>query len=749
MTIKSLFFCLAVASGLYAQTASEAVLIRAPKPYTRLVDTIQANGGRVTRQFKYIDAIAAQIPVHAITAVSALVPAGAITKDLVVATPAPTNVTAGRTRLVRTGYEDRIHADSARSLGAVEIASMAKANPNAYWANNGISNASTLHAAGFLGQGVVVAVVDSGIRPGFPHISLDNSVIGCEDFVFDGLGCSNLGNSFHGTFVAGMISANANFAFPVNSALRNAVLAECPSCFADPPVNTQIPMVGSAPSSSIYAFRVFGPSGSTATSVVMTALERVIELREQYDAGNPLGSNIQVCNMSLGGTTLNPGADLFDSLVDVALAKGIVPVISAGNSGPSSITVGSPGTALGALTVGAASLAHNERIFRRLQYGPADGALYRPFLGTQTAYFSSRGPNADGRIDPDVTVNGFANYGQGTGAPPFDISIGSGTSFSAPTVAGIAALLRQKFPGATARQIRNAIIASANPALLADGSTELDRGAGYVDAAAASALLTSGTVPDTAPKPPNAAKDVKVNIENGSSLNVRDGLVKQSISGLKPGQRADILYRIAPNTKSVVIDLANVTPALPPGQQNQLFGDDILLAVHSSKTSEVGDGGDYKFMGFTSGTTFTLNNPESGIMRITVSGDWTNAGAISANLTVHSITDPLPAFSQQGKIGHGQFLVLPVNVPAGKAQAEFRLGWREDWGRIPTNDIDLYLADPNGAFYLDGATANNPESVTVPNPVAGVWTAYIVGQEVSTGEDKFELRVTVDGKVLK
>ena len=61
------------------------------------------------------------------------------------------------------------------------------------------------------GSGVTVAVIDSGIRPGFPHLTLDGSVVGCEDFVGDALGCSNAGNNGHGTFVAGMISANVNF----------------------------------------------------------------------------------------------------------------------------------------------------------------------------------------------------------------------------------------------------------------------------------------------------------------------------------------------------------------------------------------------------------------------------------------------------------------------------------------------------------------------------------------------------------
>ena len=99
---------------------------------------------------------------------------------------------------------------------------------------------------------------------------------------------------------------------------------------------------------------------------------------------------------------------------------------------------------------------------RRVTFGPVVGNLYRPFLGVQMAYFSSRGPNADGRPDPDVVSNGFDNFGQGYGSDRGSISLGSGTSFATPSVAGVAAVLRQRFPSATARTIRNAIIASAN-----------------------------------------------------------------------------------------------------------------------------------------------------------------------------------------------------------------------------------------------------------------------------------------------
>ncbi len=751
MKLRAATLCIVTGLGsagwLSAADPGERVLIRASKPYNSLVAQIQAKGGRVLYQYKYVNAVAAEIPRNALPSIRSLVGADALTKDEEIAAPRDVDTLRGKGGLIAEPDAQDVAFDSAEVLDAASLANLASVNPAAYLVNNGIANVTGLHAAGNLGEGVTVAVIDSGIRPGFPHISLDGSVVGCEDFVGDALGCSNSGNNGHGTFVAGMISANVVFTLGA-SAFRDAVRAECPACFVNPPTNTQIPMIGTAPLSRIYALRIFGATGGSPTSRILQAVERAIELREKFDAGQAGGANIQVCNMSLGGATIFAGRDLFDTSVDVMIEKGIVPVISAGNAGPSSLTVGSPGSAMSAVTVGAASLAHNERILRRAQLGPVVGPLYRPFMGTQTAYFSSRGPDADGRNEPDVTSNGFANFGQGFGATVGSISIGSGTSFSAPSVTGVAALLRRAFPSATAKQIRNAIIGGANPTLLDDGSTALDQGAGYVDAGAAAALLAGGGVPNALPAPGKFNKSVKVNIEKNTSLNVRDGNVFEAVSGLKPGQRHDILYRVSPNTSQVAITLSGVTPALPPSQQNQLFGDDILLSIHTAKTSAIGEG-DYSFFEFTVGGTFVVNNPETGIMRITVNGDWTNAGEIGASVNVFSTTEPIPQFTAQGKIVSGQTLVFPVNIPAGVSVAEFRAGWREDWGNYPTNDIDLILVAPGGALNFAGATIGNPEVAVVNNPAPGQWLAVVDGFEVATGTDKFELRVALDGTVVK
>jgi hypothetical protein len=547
-----------------------------------------------------------------------------------------------------------------------------------------------------------------------------------------------------------MVSANVIFNFSTTATFLRSVKLNCPSCVTGASQN-QIPMIGTAPLSSIYALRVFGVIGGAPTSRILQAVERVIELREKYDAGQPGGVNIQVCNMSLGGPTLFAGRDLFDQAVNVMLDKGIVLTVSAGNAGPSSLTGGSPGTAFEALTVGAANTVHNERILRDIQFGVGIGPLYRPFGGTQTAYFSSRGPTADGRVDPDVIANGFANYGQGfasltNGNPNTGgISIASGTSFSSPSTAGVAALLRQAFPAATARQIRNAIILAANPNILADGSTELDQGDGYVDAGAAADLIAVGSVPDSTIEPRKPKKSVAQNVRRGTFLEPLKGSVQDHVADLKPGQRADFLYEVAEKTDSVTINLSNFTAG---AIQNALFGDDILLAVHTAKTSAIGEG-DYSFSDFVHNHTLVITDPEPGLMRVTVNGDWTNAGPISADVSIVSTKSGNSRSTDGARINDGQLLAFEVQVPAGVTDAVFSLRWRNNWSRYPTSDVDLILKDPAGHLNFDGATLDSPETVAVHNPAPGTWTIFVDGFELPAGTDKVDLRVSFDGTLVK
>jgi serine protease AprX len=737
------FFLSAAPAQKPSQT--EKVLISIPKPYDRVVSGIQALGGKVHHQYTYIDGIAAEIPFSAMAAVRNLVGPNAMTKDKTLPHPIAAAMDLGRPvwgkQMENVGHSG---FNTIQPMPEDAVASFAASHAGAYVLNTDGIDIQNLHAQGYTGKDVIVAVLDSGIRPGFASLDSGNSIIGGIDFVDDGMGFSNPDNEGHGTFVASMISARAEVDLTGNPALLNAIANYAPSALFH---GSSVALIGSAPASKIYVVRIFGTESEVGTleSTIIDAIQHVIDKRKAYEQGNPDGLDIQVCNLSFGNTTLAAGVDLLDRSVDALLDAGIIPVVSAGNAGPAILTTASPASSYSALTVGSANFARNERIANDISFGEGIGALERPTMDTQIAYFSSRGPNADGRPEPHVVASGFANIGQGYFSTS-DVSIASGTSFSAPIVSGVAAVLRQAFPDASATDIRNAIIASANDSLIKNASA-LDEGNGLVNAKDAFDLLEHGDPRDKkANKDPS--HDVQKNVESGTDLKVQNGTVKMSLEKLQPAERRDILYNVQDATDQVVITLSNVNPSLPPDQQNALFGDDILLFVHSAKTSAIGEVGDYLAGGFTLGGTFTIPDPEPGLLRVSISGDWTNAGTISADVTITSSKNPVP-MTLDGKIADAQFIVVPIDIPGNVKLAEFRLSWDENWGRYPTNDVDLYLIDPDNNVIADAATLRDPELATVMNPIPGAWYLLIDGFDLPAGTDRYRLTVLLDHKVVK
>ena len=199
-----------------------------------------------------------------------------------------------------------------------------------------------------------------------------------------------------------------------------------------------------------------------------------------------VGEGAQVVNSSVGFTVFDDSSgyaidDLDGSTsmatiaAEIAVARGVVVVVSAGNEGAGSwryITV--PADAAGAITVGSVSLS-----------------------SSVIAPFSSRGPTADGRIKPDVvapgqdviTTTGRSASRSGEQRGTFELDeYGrvSGTSFAAPLVSGVCALLKQAHPSWGPAQIAEALRMTATD--LGVSGPDTTYGWGLVDAAAASGL---------------------------------------------------------------------------------------------------------------------------------------------------------------------------------------------------------------------------------------------------------------------
>ncbi|MEO8138661.1 MAG: S8 family serine peptidase [Gemmatimonadota bacterium] len=190
-----------------------------------------------------------------------------------------------------------------------------------------------------------------------------------------------------------------------------------------------------------------------------------------------------VLNMSFGVGNEGEGQARIDQLIDSVLAAhpDVIFTISAGNDGPGLSTMGFPGSASRALTVGAT--------FPSVFIGASGRG------GDPVAYFSSRGGEL---AKPDIVTPGMAY----STVPRWNVGDErkGGTSMASPHAAGLAALLvsglaQEKRP-VDARQVRQALMVTARP--MPTGSY-LDDGTGQPDVGAAWRWLAAGrSAPDIA-----------------------------------------------------------------------------------------------------------------------------------------------------------------------------------------------------------------------------------------------------------
>ncbi|MCP4657050.1 MAG: S8 family serine peptidase [bacterium] len=761
--------CLFVAGSSPAGAeVSERVLIHC-QGRCEIDADVQGLGGTVTRVYDNIDACAVDIPRSAINELGNLPSVVQLFKDGQIDVPEPQQTAT------LESVEDAVVFDPQELPGWLDEL------PDNFNFNNALTGAATLHAEGQLGSGVVVGVIDTGTANNPAVVpALAGSVIGGESFLTpeqDPLSATSTLNQAHGTWIASMVAAHTGFLLPTASYEVQVLLEHAPDsvihCESSglppeqcPPGASIVPMIGTAPAAGIYALKIFSASGYSTYSLLLAAMDRAITLRRNFNEGVPsvpldpgCGAEenpcvydslpIGVVNISLGWPTLFAGRELRDQLTLEMLEVGIVPVASAGNDGPTALTGHPPGISPGSLAVAAASTAAHLRILLDFAYGSGFGYLVRPFDGLQTADFSSRGPTADGRMVPDLAANGVASFVQGpTGAVDFI----NGTSPASPTVAGAAALLREAFPEVEAVRIRNALPQSANPDLFADGSSVLDRGAGFLDIPAAKALLDAGAVD---PELPVGASTplVEVNIAPLGLRPVKFTHQQYSthVADLLPGQVAHFLVRSPKDAERLVVSLENVTPELPPEQQNALIGDGIALYVADAPTSfDVLRVAEW----VAAEATFVVDQPQSGLLRVAVQGGISNAGRVSCDLRLERERSPLKGRTAFGALLEGEEEVVRFEVPTGTAELSLRLDWVHHWGFYPTSDIDFYLEDPQGTEIPGGASGASPERMLINDPLPGIWSARIHAFQIHEegqffDREPWELRVYADGVKLR
>ncbi|MFD8210246.1 S8 family serine peptidase [Streptomyces sp. NPDC059695] len=260
--------------------------------------------------------------------------------------------------------------------------------------------------SGFDGTGVKIAVLDTGVDK--THDDLKTQVVGEKNFSASADAVDRVGHGTHVASIAVGTGAKSGGRFK-----------------------------GVAPGAKVISGKVLDDEGFGDDSAVIAGMEWAA------------AEGADVVNLSLGGPD-SPGVDPLEETVDRLTAeKGILFAIAAGNegeTGPSS--VGSPGSADSALTVGAVD--KDDRL----------------------APFSSTGPRVgDGAVKPDVTAPGVAITAAAAPGSAIDTRPGTphpapgyltidGTSMATPHVAGAAAILKQRHPGWKSAELKGALTGS-------------------------------------------------------------------------------------------------------------------------------------------------------------------------------------------------------------------------------------------------------------------------------------------------
>ena len=284
------------------------------------------------------------------------------------------------------------------------------------------TGAPTAWDLGYDGEGSTIAVLDTGIDES--HEDIGEKVVASENFSSDDTVDDLHG---HGTHVAATAAGTGDA--------------------------SDGDRVGVAPGADLVNGKVLNEAGGGTEDDIIAGMEWAA------------AQGVDAINMSLGGGATDGTDPMSQAVNELTDDYDVTFVVSAGNAGPSDESVTTPAPADAAVAVGAVD---------------KDGEL---------AFFSSRGPRVgDYAIKPDVTAPGVdivAARADDTemGSPvDDDYTEASGTSMSAPHVAGAVAILAQKEGGLSPAELKSAVASTAS---VDDALTVYEQGGGELDVAAA------------------------------------------------------------------------------------------------------------------------------------------------------------------------------------------------------------------------------------------------------------------------
>jgi len=269
-----------------------------------------------------------------------------------------------------------------------------------------ILNTPYVHRRGYTGKGITVAIMDTGL---FLHSDIKERVLDFYDVVGNRESCYD--DNGHGTHVAGIIGGNG---------------------YASAGIYT-----GMAPRCSLLPIKVLDRKGGGSTEQVKTAIDWMLKKKEIY--------HIRILNISVGMLKNAKEEEQVQliKLVEQVWDEGIVVVAAAGNNGPVENSVTIPGICRTIITVGSSD--------------DADYAMHQQ--GLKRGY-SGRGPTDSCVIKPEILAPGT----QITSCDLRDnaYTTKSGTSMATPIVSGAIALLLDKYPKMSPKEVKLKLYETAN-----------------------------------------------------------------------------------------------------------------------------------------------------------------------------------------------------------------------------------------------------------------------------------------------
>jgi serine protease AprX len=317
--------------------------------------------------------------------------------------------------------------------------------------------ANTLQQRGITGQGVTIAMLDSGLWEDVTQ-NYGSRVLATIDVTNGGSGPVTGDPYGHGTHVTSIAAGGAE--------------------------NVALQYLSIAPEANLVIVRAFNGTGGGRYVDVIAGLNWIVANRKKY--------NIRVVNLSFGSTPESfYWQDPLNQAVMAAWQAGIVVVVAAGNTGPAPMTIGVPGNVPYVITVGALTDNYTP-------YNPANFSL---------ASFSSTGPTYEGFVKPEVVAPGghiaasMSSSSYLANIDPNSMSVGeqmftmSGTSMATAVTTGVVALMLQADPALTPDNVKCRLLSSAATAVTSSGAlaySVFQQGAGFINAVQAVNSTASG-----------------------------------------------------------------------------------------------------------------------------------------------------------------------------------------------------------------------------------------------------------------